>query len=452
MYAKLREHFAGEVTMLLESAIVNERGNYSFILVGAHERVTHKDGKTIYQSGEESLEVDKNPLRFLQKLYAEHDKESTARLAQELGVGFVDGFVGYIGYETMSLFEPVLSDSFSKLYDEAKMPDVDLVRPKLLVAYSHKNSKLTLVSHHDLNTDLEEIRSLLSSSYEYQPLKRATKNGTGRMAMDQESFCAKVEEAKEHIRSGDVFQILISNRFTQDSDVDALSFYRVLRAKNPSPYMYLLEFEDFAIAGSSPEAMVQLHGRQVSIRPIAGTRKRGKTHAKDKEMEAELLSDPKERSEHIMLVDLARNDIGRVCIPGSIKVEELMRVERYSHVMHMVSDVVGELEESKDMFDLFMATFTAGTMTGAPKIKAMELIAQFEGTKRGFYSGAIGYFGLDGNMDSAIAIRTSLIKDGSITFQAGAGVVADSVPALENLEVQNKMAANIASFEDLLQV
>ncbi|MBD3796394.1 MAG: anthranilate synthase component I family protein, partial [Campylobacterales bacterium] len=249
--------------------------------------------------------------------------------------------------------------------------------------------------------------------------------------------------------SGDVFQILMTNRFTRNIKVDPFSFYRILRSKNPSPYMFLMEYEDFSIVGSSPEVMVRLDEGELLLRPIAGTRKRGKTKERDKELEEELLADPKELAEHLMLIDLGRNDVGRVAKTGTVKVQNMMHIERYSHVMHIVSDVVAKLQEDKDMFDLFMATFTAGTMTGAPKIRAMELIAEFEGLKRGFYSGSIGYFGFDGNMDSAITIRTALVKPDKVVLQAGAGVVADSVDELEYLEVNNKLGALIHSLEDL---
>jgi anthranilate synthase component 1 len=251
------------------------------------------------------------------------------------------------------------------------------------------------------------------------------------------------------IESGDIFQILISNRYTQEAKVDTLSFYRVLRSKNPSPYLFLLEYEDFTICGSSPEVMVQLNEDNILLRPIAGTRKRGKTRDRDKELEYELTHDEKEKAEHIMLVDLGRNDVGRVAKKGTVEVTDLMRVERYSHVMHMVSDVEAKIDEGKDMFDLFAATFTAGTMTGAPKIRAMELIAQYEGLKRGFYSGSVGYFSFNGNMDSAITIRTALITNDKVILQAGAGVVADSEAKYEYLEVTNKLNALHATIEDL---
>jgi anthranilate synthase component 1 len=274
-------------------------------------------------------------------------------------------------------------------------------------------------------------------------------DGEGEFSIDEERFKQLVVESKEHIRSGDIFQILLSNRYTQKGKIDPLSFYRVLRSKNPSPYLFLLDYEEFSICGSSPEVMVRLTDGEILLRPIAGTRKRGKNAKRDKELELEMLNDPKECAEHLMLIDLGRNDVGRVAQTGTVKVTEMMRVERYSHVMHMVSDVEAQLEEDKDMFDLFAATFTAGTMTGAPKIKAMELIAKFEGLKRGFYSGSVGYFSFNGNMDSAIAIRTSLINDEGITLQAGAGVVADSVPELEYLEVKNKLGALLATLKEM---
>jgi anthranilate synthase component 1 len=295
----------------------------------------------------------------------------------------------------------------------------------------------------------DQIEGMLHQSCNPMPIKAVKLDGEGSFSIEEERFKQMVDESKEHIRSGDIFQILLSNRYTQKGKIDPLSFYRVLRSKNPSPYLFLLDYEDFSICGSSPEVMVRLTDNEILLRPIAGTRKRGKTHQRDRELEEEMLNDPKECAEHLMLIDLGRNDVGRVAQTGTVKVTEMMRVERYSHVMHMVTDVEAQLEEGKDMFDLFAATFTAGTMTGAPKIMAMELIAEFEGLKRGFYSGAVGYFSFTGNMDSAITIRTSLIKPDSITLQAGAGVVADSQPKLEYLEVQNKLGALLSTLKEM---
>jgi anthranilate synthase component 1 len=293
------------------------------------------------------------------------------------------------------------------------------------------------------------IEEKLKSKYQHLPLKKAIQLDNGNLFFNKEQFFKMVENSKKMIQSGDVFQILMTNRFTQKIKLDKLSFYRVLRSKNPSPYLFLLEYDNFAIAGSSPEVMVKLENNKILLRPIAGTRKRGKNFIRDKELEIEMVNDIKECAEHIMLVDLGRNDVGRVAKAGTVKVTDLMRVERYSHVMHMVSDVEAKIDDKYDMFDLFEATFTAGTMTGAPKIRAMELIAEFEGLKRGFYSGSIAHFGFDRNMDSAITIRTALIKDNEIILQAGAGVVADSKVELEFLEVENKMKALKSSIDDL---
>lgn len=445
LYNNLTSLYKSEVRFLLESAITNEFGNYSFIFIGAKERIIHKNNETIFFNGKENIAVDVNPLLFLREHYKGVKKIENSP--------FAGGFVGLIGYETIKVFEPCLQEVMDSLLDETNIPDVDMINPKIILCYSHKNSTLNItIDDYLFEKDINSIENCIFGEYQHLPLKEVVNYGESTMMMDEDAFKNRVLEAKENIRAGDVFQILISNRITQKAEVDPLSYYRVLRAKNPSPYMYLLEFEDYAIAGSSPEVMIKLQDESITIRPIAGTRKRGSTHERDKELEHEMISDPKERAEHIMLVDLARNDIGRVCKTGTVVVEDLMRVERYSHVMHMVSDVSGKLDDSKDMFDLFMATFTAGTMTGAPKIKSMELIAKFEGVKRGFYSGSVGYFGFDGSMDFAIVIRTTLIKDGNLVFQAGAGVVADSNPELEAIEVRNKLAANKASFDDLTKI
>ena len=453
-YHKLKEHFKGETTLLFESVVNNASGNFSYIVIGVREKVWHQDDVSYYQdeSGE-TREISANPLEFLKEYYAKIDQSYHEEISKKLDVGFVDGFIGYIGYDMVKEFEPSLKQTMSGLDDVAKVPDLELIRPKLILAFSHKTSTLTMVtSMQSMSDTFDRVEGVLKSDYAYLPLKKASKLGEGKFSFNKEEFFERVERSKEMIKSGDVFQILMSNRYVQPAKVDRLSFYRVIRSKNPSPYLFLLEFDDFAIVGSSPEVMVRLTDGQILLRPIAGTRKRGKDLAQDKAMEAEMTSDTKEIAEHIMLVDLGRNDVGRVAKPGTVKVEELMRVERYSHVMHMVSDVTATIDEKYDMFDLFMATFTAGTMTGAPKVRAMELIAEFEGIKRGFYSGSIAYFGFNGNMDSAITIRSALVKEDMIIFHAGAGVVADSKPELEFLEVKNKLAANIASFQDLIDL
>jgi len=451
LYGKIKENFPNEITMLFESVVNTSDGNFSFITIGAQERLSYKNKTTHYTDKEgHKKELEEDPFSFLKNYYASVDQTLYKEKASQVGFSFVDGFIGFIAYDMVKVFEPILEESMDDLLDPLETPDLDLVRPKIIIAYSHKSAKLTIIVNDESITDgIEQIEKLLHNTCTPMPLQAVNLEGEGKFSIDEERFKRMVDESKENIRSGDIFQLLISNRYTQKGEIDPLSFYRVLRSKNPSPYLFLLDYEDFSICGSSPEVMVRLTEGEILLRPIAGTRKRGRNAARDKELEQEMLDDPKECSEHLMLIDLGRNDVGRVAQTGTVKVTDMMRVEKYSHVMHMVTDVEAQIEEGKDMFDLFAATFTAGTMTGAPKIEAMKLIAQYEGLKRGFYSGSIGYFAFDGNMDSSIAIRTSLIKPDSITLQAGAGIVADSVPELEYLEVKNKLGALLATLKEM---
>ena len=453
LYEKAKEFFPTQKSYLFESVVNTSDGNFSFIVCGEHEAIWSENGKSLYKDTQGKVhQIESNPLLFMKKYYKEVDFEYYKELSKKLGVGFADGFIGYIGYDMVKEFEPVLKPFMQNLKDELNTPDFYMLRPRLILAYSHKNATLTLLTPDEGVADrFDEMERSIKGEYHYTPLKKAKILGEPKFAHSKERFFEMVAKSKRMIRSGDVFQIVISNRLTQQAIVDRFSFYRKLRTLNPSPYLFLLEHENFAIAGSSPEVMVRLTDGEILLRPIAGTRKRGGTSARDKELELEMLNDPKEVAEHVMLIDLGRNDVGRVAKPGSVKVPEIMRVERYSHVMHMVSDVVGRLDEKYDMFDLFMATFTAGTMTGAPKIRAMELIAQFEGLKRGFYSGSVGYFGFNGDMDSAIAIRTAMLLPDRVVFQAGAGIVADSKPELEYLEVNNKLKALKKALEELAQ-
>ncbi len=451
IYKKAKEFFNDEICYLFESVVNTSDGNFSYIVCGELESIWSNGGKSFYKKDDQVRQIDPNPLKFLKEYYKSIDFQSYRKKSKELGIGFIDGFIGYIGYDMVKEFEPVLKPYMDSLKDELNTPDFYMIRPKLIIAYAHKRSELTMIT--PLETIAKKIFDPLQSSiqgeYSYHELKKAKLLGDATFAHSKEEFFDMVQKSKEMIRSGDVFQIVISNRLKQKAIVDRFSFYRKLRSLNPSPYLFLLEFEDFAIAGSSPEVMVRLTDGEILLRPIAGTRKRGSTPQRDLELEQEMKNDPKEVAEHVMLIDLGRNDVGRVAKAGSVKVPEVMRIERYSHVMHMVSDVVAQIDEKYDMFDLFMATFTAGTMTGAPKIRAMELIAEFEGLKRGFYSGSVGYFGFDGNMDSAITIRTALLKDEEVIFQAGAGIVADSKPELEYLEVNNKLGALKKALEEL---
>ncbi len=452
IYKKIKDIYPDEITLLFESAINTSEGNFSFIIIGAREKVIRESEKSFYIDEEgNKTEIEENPLDFLKKYYQNIDREKYKKLAKEANVGFVDGFIGYIGYDMGKIFEPKLKKSMSNLKEDLHMPDLELIRPKITIAFSHKTNKLTIISEiKDRSKHFEKITKALFEPYKPFDIKKSKIDKTkGKFEFSKEQFFNMVENSKEMIKSGDIFQIVLSNRYTQYANIDKLSFYRILRSKNPSPYMYLLDYKNFSIVGSSPEVMVALKEGHILLRPIAGTRKRGGSLEKDLELELDMLNDEKEKAEHLMLIDLGRNDVGKVAKPGSIKVKDMMRVEKYSHVMHMVSDVEGVLDKKFDMFDLFRATFTAGTMTGTPKIRAMELIAEYEKLKRGYYSGVIGYFGFDGNMDSCIVIRTSYLDDEKIVFQAGAGIVADSKKELEYLEVQNKLQALMSSLDDL---
>lgn len=450
VYSKIKSMFSDEITYLFESASGSD-GNFSFICIGARERLQYINGQTIYTDSNAKKNIkDESPFEFLKNYYKKMNPSLYKDAIKKLNIAYVDGFIGYIGYDMVKVFEPKLNSSMDKLVDELNTPDLDLLLPKMILVYSHKTHQITLVSTlESFKQKFQSVHDDLKGTYVYKHRVHNIGDDKGSFAHTKEKFFEMIDKSKEMIKSGDVFQILMTNRFTRNIKVDPFSFYRILRAKNPSPYMFLMEYEEFSIVGSSPEVMVRLNNGELLLRPIAGTRKRGQTKEHDNNLEKELLCDPKELAEHLMLIDLGRNDASRVAMTGTVKVENMMHIERFSHVMHIVSDVVAQLDEDKDMFDLFMATFTAGTMTGAPKIRAMELIAEYEGLKRGFYSGSIGYFGFDGNMDSAITIRTAMVKKDKVILQAGAGVVADSQNELEYLEVNNKLGALIHSLEDL---
>ena len=365
---------------------------------------------------------------------------------------FTGGAVGFVGYEYVTRIEPsvptaalddlgtpllyfMLSDSLL-IFDRAK-------QTLRLCVNAHLRGRDAGAAYDAAATELRELYALLRQPRELIPAPLVdTPNLTVPPGnFTQARFEQVVEDGKEYIRSGDIIQFVPSQRFTREFKKSPLDLYRALRTVNPSPYMFILEAGDFSIVGASPEVHVRLTDGLVEIRPIAGTRKRGATHAEDLALEKELLADEKERAEHLMLVDLARNDIGRVCQFGSVKVPEMMVIERYSHVMHIVSQVEGQIAPDKTAYDQMRATFPAGTVSGAPKIRAMQIIAHYEPTQRGFYAGALGYFGYDGNSDTCIMLRTALLKDGKIHIQAGAGIVADSVPASEYQETISKASA-----------
>lgn len=366
---------------------------------------------------------------------------------------FIGGAVGYVGYEFIHDIEPVVP---RPTRDELGTPTLYLFLAEQLVIFDRVTQTLTLLVNAWLEDaqeadaaydraveELGRLRGLLEREVPPMP---ALLPGTVPPVpfvsnMSRETFLAHVRRAREYITAGDIIQVVGSQRFAAPVRASALEVYRAIRSVNPSPYLFLLELEGFALVGASPEIHVRCEDRRVEIRPIAGTRRRGRTPEEDAALEAELLADPKERAEHVMLVDLARNDLGRVCEYGTVRVRDLMVIERYSHVMHIVSSVEGRLAEGRTPFDLMRATFPAGTVSGAPKVRAMQIISELEGTTRGPYAGCVGYFGFNGNLDTCITIRTALLKDGMVYVQAGGGWVHDSDPEAEFQETVNKASA-----------
>jgi len=358
------------------------------------------------------------------------------------GSPFHGGLVGVAGYDMVRRFERIPRPSTHAIVE----PEGAWFAPGSVLAFDHLTRRAALL-HAGAADEREALRREVIRVLRGPVPERPARGGLAPLnaSMDEAEFHESVERVKGHIADGDVFQLVLSVRFGRATDLDPFSAYRALRLLNPSPYMYFFEFDDTCVVGSSPEALVRLEGRRAALRPIAGTRPRGASPDEDAELEADLLADPKENAEHVMLVDLARNDLGRVAVPGSIEVRPYRAIERYSHVMHMVSGTEGVLAPGRDMFDLFAATFPAGTVVGAPKIRAMELIDELEPTPRGLYAGTIGYFGAGGAMDQAITIRTLVFRNGECSWQAGAGIVADSVPAREYEEIHAKGAALAAA-------
>jgi anthranilate synthase component 1 len=425
-FLKLREL---DPVFLLESVAGGERvGRYSFIGVGRRHEVTlEQDALTVDGS---SHAVEGDPLAALERWLAGL-KLSAPSLRRAPA-----GLVGYVGYEAAAWFERLPPAGATPL----PIPTAAFVVPKALLAFDHVRSTLTC---HLLSPDDPTLQREIEHALRANAAAPPGPGGSGEpvASHSREEFVGLVGRAQEHIRAGDAYQVVLSVRFSGDSDADPFAVYRALRLLNPSPYLYYVRAGGAEIVGSSPEALARLQGRRALLRPIAGTRPRGPTAEEDGALAAELSGDAKENAEHTMLVDLARNDLGRVAAPGTVEVTALKEIERYSHVMHLVSTVEGVLAPDRGQFDLFRAAFPAGTVTGAPKIRAMEILSELEGSARGPYAGAVGYFGVDGGMDQAIAIRTIVFHDGRYAFQAGAGVVADSVPEREHAEVLSKARA-----------
>jgi anthranilate synthase component 1 len=436
-------------SFLFESTEKNDvSGRFSF--VGSDPRVIvqsfGREMHVIDAAGERRFAAVENPLNELRKLMARYQLD-----ARDYVPRFAGGAVGFLGYEAVNFFEPSVPLAES---DELRLPELLFMLTRSLLVFDHRLRTLKVIVNAFLDDGLpEEVYARASESIGEvvrrlsQPAELplvanvAAEGFVPQSNFRREEFERMVEQAKEYIRAGDVFQVVLSQRFEATFASDALRFYRCLRFINPSPYMFCLKLGDFALVGSSPEMHVRLSGDVIDIRPIAGTRPRGATDAEDAQNAADLLADEKERAEHVMLVDLARNDIGRVAEFGSVRVSEFMQIERYSHVMHIVSNIVGRLRPECTAFDLIKATFPAGTVSGAPKIRAMQIISELEKTRRGCYAGAIGYIGFDGNLDSCITLRSAVLKNGKAYCQAGAGIVADSEPRREYEETVNKARA-----------
>jgi anthranilate synthase component 1 len=455
LYLKLaRAGGGGALSFLLESVVGGERfGRYSFIGLPARTLLRASGPRTEVVTDGAVVEVcDGNPLDFI----AQWQKRFKVALRPGLP-RFCGGLAGYFGYDAVRYIEPRLAATTKS--GGIEMPDIMLLQCEELAVIDNLSGRLYLIVYADpteaeawprARRRLAELTDKLTTSVTAPALRRGAAHGVER-EFGKEAYLAAVGRAKEYIAAGDMMQVQIGQRLKKRYTESPLSLYRALRSLNPSPYMFFYDMGGFQVIGASPEILVRQErtpeGDKVTIRPLAGTRPRGATPEQDLALEAELIGDPKERAEHLMLIDLARNDIGRIARTGSVKVTEAFMVERYSHVMHIVSNVEGLLKEGMSNLDVLKATFPAGTLTGAPKIRAMEIIDELEPVKRGLYGGACGYLSFAGDMDVAIAIRTGIVKDQTLYVQAAAGVVADSVPELEWRETEAKARALIRAAE-----
>lgn len=432
-------------TFLLEYGLQGEAfDRYTFIGLKASRKILVQDHQfTIIDHNKITAEYySDNPLNDIQALFNQYRVPKVTALP-----GLTGGFVGYFGYDTIRYIEPRL-DQFSK-NDPLNIPDIYLLIPEQLVVYDNVTQKLTIlvyVNPNDQNAyqfaqqEIVKIKESLQSSIITTPSKQ-TQPTEFVSNFKRDDYEHLVDKAREYFYAGDAMQLILSQRFSKNFTVPAINLYQTLRQVNPSPYMYYFNLVDFEIVGASPEILVHLSDQQITVRPLAGTRRRGTTEAQDKALEKELLSDTKEVAEHLMLIDLGRNDIGRICETGTVKVTQQMVIERFSHVMHISSTVVGTVKAGIPEMDILRATFPAGTVSGAPKIRAMEIIDELETDKRALYGGAVGYFNWQGDIDVAIALRTAIIKDKTIHIQTGAGLVADSIPENEWQECINKATA-----------
>jgi len=452
VYSKLAND---RYSYLLESADGgNKYGRYSIIGLPAKIRIQIKKNKISVFNKEKLIDevTDQNPLNFIDDFMSQFKTPQNLDLPR-----FSGGLAGYFGYETIQYIEPRLSKEF--LNDKLDLPDILLMLSDEVVVFDNVSGKLYFVNYVDVNATnayddgilrlkaLEEKLKQGPSPYLIEERKFVDDVSEVKSEFGEENFLRAVKKIKEYIFNGDTMQVVLSQRLSQNFKSNPLSLYRTLRNLNPSPYMYFYNMDDHYVVGASPEILVTLEGDKVTVRPIAGTRPRGKDEDEDEALEKDLLEDPKEIAEHVQLMDLGRNDIGRVSETSSVKVTDHMIIERYSHVMHIVSNVEGKLKGKLSAMDVLKATFPAGTVSGAPKVRAMEIINELESSKRGVYSGAVGYVGFDGDMNVAIAIRTAVIKNQTLFVQAGAGIVSDSIPKKEWEETQNKAKAILKAAE-----
>ena len=440
---------------LLESVQGGERfGRYSFIGISAQTRIAVYGHQVLVLTGQRisEREDDTNPLEFVEKYMTRFRAAPSSNLPR-----FCGGLVGAFGYDTVRYVETKLTRTQKP--GDLGTPDILLFLSEELAVVDNLSGKLTLVvyaepgvpgAYQKARARLKELLTKLRAPVQIPP-DVATPSQPAVSVFGEAPFKAAVAKAKQYIRDGDIMQVVLSQRMTKPFSASPMALYRALRTLNPSPYMYYFDCDDFHIVGASPEILVRLEHENgegvVTVRPIAGTRKRGASHEEDLALEKELLADQKERAEHVQLLDLGRNDVGRVAQVGAVKVTENMTIERYSHVMHIVSNVEGKLKRGLNALDVLKATMPAGTLSGAPKVRAMEIIDELEPVKRGIYGGAIGYLGFNGDMDLAIAIRTAVLKDGHMHVQAGAGIVADSDPTAEWQETQSKARAILRAAE-----
>ena len=452
VYSKLAND---RYSYLLESADGgNKYGRYSIIGLPAKIRIQIKKNKISVFNKEKLIDevTDQNPLNFIDDFMSQFKTPQNLDLPR-----FSGGLAGYFGYETIQYIEPRLSKEF--LNDKLDLPDILLMLSDEVVVFDNVSGKLYFVNYVDVNATnayddgilrlkaLEEKLKQGPSPYLIEERKFVDDVSEVKSEFGEENFLRAVKKIKDYIFNGDTMQVVLSQRLSQSFKSNPLSLYRTLRNLNPSPYMYFYNMDDHYVVGASPEILVTLEDDKVTVRPIAGTRPRGKDEDEDETLEKDLLEDPKEIAEHVQLMDLGRNDIGRVSETSSVKVTDHMIIERYSHVMHIVSNVEGKLKGKLSAMDVLKATFPAGTVSGAPKVRAMEIINELESSKRGVYSGAVGYVGFDGDMNVAIAIRTAVIKNQTLFVQAGAGIVSDSIPKKEWEETQNKAKAILKAAE-----